>query len=45
MRTATPAQIVGGFVMNVTWRKASGMRWGGWIATVTGSGAQSITQD
>lgn len=39
-------QIVGGFVMNVTWHKAAGMRWGGWIATVTGgSGAQSITHD
>jgi hypothetical protein len=39
-------QVAGGFVMNVTWRKAAGMRWGGWVATVTGgSGAQSVTQD
>jgi hypothetical protein len=39
-------QLAGGFVMNVTWRKAIGMRWGGWVATVTGgSGAQSVTQD
>lgn len=39
-------QIAGGFVMNVTWKKGCGVRWCGWLATVTGgSGAQSVTQD
>lgn len=45
-RNADTDQVAGGFVLNVTWRKAIGVRWAGWIATVTGgSGAQSTTQD
>lgn len=39
-------QIAGGFVMNVTWKKGCGVRWCGWLATVTGgSGTQEVTQD